>query len=75
MSGRACTLCPDSGCKQDSCCAEPGCKINEKFVTCVRKHAGQRDKVGAAYFQHPLRVVLPHMDKAKNDALSVWGYK
>lgn len=25
---------------------------------CVTKHAGQRDKAGAAYFQHPMRVAM-----------------
>ena len=27
-------------------------------LICVTKHQGQRDKVGAAYFQHPMRVAL-----------------
>lgn len=25
---------------------------------CVTKHAGQRDKMGCAYFQHPMRVAM-----------------
>lgn len=25
---------------------------------CVSKHAGQRDKMGCTYFQHPMRVAM-----------------
>lgn len=34
-------------------------KILEKAaLICVTKHQGQRDKAGAAYFQHPMRVAM-----------------
>lgn len=34
-------------------------KILEKAaLICVTKHQGQRDKAGAAYFQHPMRVTM-----------------
>lgn len=37
---------------------------------CVTKHAGQRDKAGAAYFQHPMRVAMRcHTDEEKIVAL------
>ena len=34
-------------------------KILEKAaLICVTKHQGQRDKAGAAYFQHPMRIAM-----------------
>lgn len=38
---------------------EEGAKLLDKAARiCVEKHSGQRDKTGAAYFQHPMRVVM-----------------
>lgn len=32
--------------------------LDKAAEICIRKHAGQRDKAGAAYFQHPMRVAM-----------------
>lgn len=32
--------------------------LDEAARICVEKHSGQRDKTGAAYFQHPMRVAM-----------------
>ena len=32
--------------------------LDKAAKICVLKHAGQRDKTGAAYFQHPMRVAM-----------------
>ncbi|MCH5225138.1 MAG: GTP pyrophosphokinase [Muribaculaceae bacterium] len=32
--------------------------LDKAAFICVTKHQGQRDKVGAAYFQHPMRVAM-----------------
>lgn len=32
--------------------------LDKAAVICVTKHAGQRDKMGYAYFQHPMRVAM-----------------
>lgn len=32
--------------------------LDKAAVICVTKHAGQRDKMGCAYFQHPMRVAM-----------------
>lgn len=32
--------------------------LDKAAVICVTAHAGQRDKVGCAYFQHPMRVAM-----------------
>lgn len=38
---------------------EESAKLLDKAARiCVEKHAGQRDKTGAAYFQHPMRVAM-----------------
>lgn len=38
---------------------EENAKLLDKAAQiCVSRHAGQRDKMGAAYFQHPMRVAM-----------------
>lgn len=38
---------------------EQSAKLLDKAAEiCVRRHAGQRDKTGSAYFQHPMRVAM-----------------
>lgn len=38
---------------------EESAKLLDKAARiCVEKHSGQRDKTGAAYFQHPMRVAM-----------------
>lgn len=38
---------------------EASAKLLDKAAQiCVSKHAGQRDKMGCAYFQHPMRVAM-----------------
>ena len=38
---------------------EESARLLDKAATiCVLEHAGQRDKTGAAYFQHPMRVAM-----------------
>lgn len=38
---------------------EESAKLLDKAAAiCVAKHAGQRDKTGNAYFQHPMRVAM-----------------
>lgn len=38
---------------------EESAKLLDKAARiCVKKHSGQRDKMGAAYFQHPMRVAM-----------------
>lgn len=32
--------------------------LDKAAFICVTKHAGQRDKMGCAYFQHPMRVAM-----------------
>lgn len=32
--------------------------LDKAAQICVMKHAGQRDKMGCAYFQHPMRVAM-----------------
>lgn len=32
--------------------------LDKAAQICVTKHAGQRDKMGCAYFQHPMRVAM-----------------
>ena len=32
--------------------------LDKAAMICVTKHAGQRDKRGCAYFQHPMRVAM-----------------
>ena len=32
--------------------------LDKAAIICVTNHAGQRDKVGEAYFQHPMRVAM-----------------
>lgn len=32
--------------------------LDKAAIICVTKHAGQRDKMGCAYFQHPMRVAM-----------------
>lgn len=32
--------------------------LDKAALICVSKHAGQRDKMGCAYFQHPMRVAM-----------------
>lgn len=32
--------------------------LDKAALICVTKHAGQRDKAGCAYFQHPVRVAM-----------------
>lgn len=44
--------------------------LDKAALICVTKHSGQRDKVGAAYFQHPMRVAMKcATDKEKIVAL------
>lgn len=44
--------------------------LDKAAEICVTKHSGQRDKVGAAYFQHPMRVAMRcHSDDEKIVAL------
>ena len=39
--------------------ADVAAKLLDKAAQlCVNKHAGQRDKMGCAYFQHPMRVAM-----------------
>ena len=38
--------------------AEAAKLLDKAAEICVKKHAGQRDKSGAAYFQHPMRVAM-----------------
>lgn len=46
---------------------EESAKLLDKAADiCVTKHLGQRDKTGAAYFQHPMRVAMRcHSDDEK----------
>ena len=37
--------------------------LDKAALICVTKHTGQRDKMGCAYFQHPMRVAM----RCKND--------
>ena len=38
---------------------EEGARLLDKAADiCIKKHAGQRDKSGAAYFMHPMRVAM-----------------
>ena len=50
---------------------EESAKLLDKAADiCITKHCGQRDKVGAAYFQHPMRVAMRcHSDDEKIVAL------
>ena len=32
--------------------------LDKAALICVTKHQGQRDKAGAAYFQHPMRIAM-----------------
>ena len=32
--------------------------LDKAALICITKHQGQRDKAGAAYFQHPMRVAM-----------------
>lgn len=32
--------------------------LDKAAIICVTKHQGQRDKMGCAYFQHPMRVAM-----------------
>lgn len=32
--------------------------LDKAALLCITKHAGQRDKMGRAYFQHPMRVAM-----------------
>lgn len=32
--------------------------LDKAALICMTKHAGQRDKTGCAYFQHPMRVAM-----------------
>lgn len=32
--------------------------LEKAALICITKHQGQRDKAGAAYFQHPMRVAM-----------------
>lgn len=50
---------------------EKSAKLLDKAAhICVTKHAGQRDKMGCAYFQHPMRVATRcHTDEEKMVAL------
>lgn len=32
--------------------------LDKAALICVTKHAGQRDKAGSAYFQHPMRIAM-----------------
>lgn len=32
--------------------------LDKAALICVTKHTGQRDKMGCAYFQHPMRVAM-----------------
>lgn len=50
---------------------EESAKLLDKAAEiCITKHCGQRDKVGAAYFQHPMRVAMRcHSDDEKIVAL------
>lgn len=32
--------------------------LDKAALICVTKHSGQRDKMGCAYFQHPMRVAM-----------------
>ena len=44
--------------------------LDKAAMICVAKHSGQRDKTGAAYFQHPMRVAMRcHCDEEKMVAL------
>lgn len=44
--------------------------LDKAAMICVTKHAGQRDKMGCAYFQHPMRVAMRcHTDEEKMVAL------
>lgn len=44
--------------------------LDKAAQICVTKHAGQRDKMGCAYFQHPMRVAMRcHADEEKMVAL------
>lgn len=44
--------------------------LDKAAMICVAKHSGQRDKTGAAYFQHPMRVAMRcHSDEEKMVAL------
>ena len=44
--------------------------LDKAAVICVTKHAGQLDKMGCAYFQHPMRVAMRcHSDEEKMVAL------
>lgn len=50
---------------------EVAAKLLDKAASiCINKHAGQRDKMGRAYFQHPMRVAMRcHSDDQKIVAL------
>ncbi len=50
---------------------EESAKLLDKAAEiCVTKHSGQRDKAGAVYFQHPMRVAMRcHSDEEKMVAL------
>ena len=37
---------------------DPAKLLAKAALICVTKHAGQRDKMGCAYFQHPMRVAM-----------------
>ena len=32
--------------------------LDKAALICISKHQGQRDKIGCAYFQHPMRVAM-----------------
>ncbi|MDE6497653.1 MAG: hypothetical protein K2L21_03230 [Muribaculaceae bacterium] len=50
--------------------AEAAKLLDKAAEICVKKHAGQRDKSGAAYFQHPMRMAMRcHTDEEKIVAL------
>lgn len=39
--------------------SEQSAKLLDKAARiCIERHAGQRDKMGCAYFQHPMRVAM-----------------
>lgn len=41
--------------------------LDKAALICVTKHSGQRDKMGCAYFQHPMRVAMRCVtDEQKN---------
>lgn len=45
-------------------------KLDKAALICLTKHAGQRDKMGCGYFQHPMRVAMRcHTDEEKMVAL------